>query len=100
MSPLDHGVLSMPNRLNTIDRDLDRYKAEKAAEAKKAAKEAAKLLKEQRVQAKAILSAMTPERIAQLAANTKTTPGDVRSMLKSIAYFEPARLIKTEGGAK
>ncbi len=27
---LDHGVLSMPNRLNTINRDLDKYKAEQA----------------------------------------------------------------------
>ncbi len=27
---LDHGVLSIPNRLNTINRDLDKYKTEQA----------------------------------------------------------------------
>ncbi len=31
---LDHGILSMPNRLNTINSDLDKYKAEQAKIAK------------------------------------------------------------------
>lgn len=35
IQPLDHGVLSIPNRTKNINRDLDRYKAELAEKAKR-----------------------------------------------------------------
>lgn len=35
MQRLDHGVLSMPNRTRNINRDLDKYKAQKAKQDKR-----------------------------------------------------------------
>jgi hypothetical protein len=97
--PLDHGVLNLPlGKRGNIDAQIDHYKADKARTEAIARKAASKMLAEQRVEAKRILVAMTPERVAHLAAVSKVTPSEARRTLKSIAYFQPARLIKAEGG--
>lgn len=99
MKPLDHGVLNIPGRLNTIDRDLDRYKAEKAAEKRAAAKAATAKLKAERKEAKAVLEAMTTARLEQMAARLKLTVAQCRAELKSLAYFNPSALIAGERNA-
>lgn len=97
---LDHGILNVPlAKRGNIDSQIDRYKADQAKTAAAARIAASKLIAEQRIEAKAILVGMSAERIELLAAKAGTTPADVRGMLKSIAYFNPAKLIKTEGGA-
>ena len=97
---LDHGILNIPlAKRGDIDSQIDKYKANKAREEKTARRAASKLLAAQRLEAKRILDAMTPERVAELAAKTKSTTSSVRRMLKSVAYFEPAKFIKAEGGA-
>lgn len=97
---LDHGVLNVPlAKRGNIDSQIDRFKADQARADAMTRKAAAKLMAEQRIQAKAILAGMSDERIAAMAAKHRTTPSDIRQMLKSIAYFNPAQLIRAEGGA-
>jgi len=96
---LDHGLLNVPlAKRGNIDAQIDRYKADRRREEAVARKAASQLLATQRLQAKRVLAAMTPERVAELAAKTKATPSTVRRMLKSMAYFQPAKFIKLEGG--
>lgn len=97
---LDHGVLNIPlSKRGNIDAQIDKYKAGVARDEAAERRASSKKLAEQRIEAKRILAAMTPERIAEIAARTKTTPSSVRQHLKSVAYFEPEKLIKAEGGA-
>ncbi|PLC06352.1 hypothetical protein CY658_04785 [Variovorax sp. RO1] len=95
----DHGILNLPlaKRQGNIDAQIDKYKANKAREEAAARRAASKLLAAQRLEAKRILNAMTPERVAELAAKTKSTPSTVRRALKSMVYFQPAKFIKSEG---
>lgn len=96
---LDHGMLNVPlAKRGDIDAQLDTYKAEQAAEAKRAGKASAAQTAELRARAKAIVAAMTVERIAELAAKCKTTPAKVRSVMQSNAHWQPAMVIKAEGG--
>jgi hypothetical protein len=99
LKPLDHGVLSIPGRTGTINAELDRYKTTTARNEAAARKAASTLLAQQRIEAKRLVAAMTPERVAELAAKCKTTPADVRSIMKSNAHWQPALVIKAEGGA-
>lgn len=95
---LDHGILNIPlAKRGDIDAQIDKYKAEKARAEASARKAASKLLADQRIEAKALLAGMSDERIAAMAAKHRTTPSDIRRKLKSIAYFNPAQLIKAEG---
>lgn len=97
MKPLDHGELSIPGRTSTINAELDRYKANTERNEAAARKAASKLLAEQRVEAKRLVAAMTPERVAELAAKCKTTPAEVRRIMKSNAHWSPNKVIKSEG---
>jgi len=99
LKPLDHGVLSIPGRTGTINAELDRYKAGVARDEATARKAASKLLAERRVEAKRIVAAMTPERIDELAAKCKTTPAEVRRIMKSNAHWAPHKVIKAESAA-
>lgn len=97
---MDHGILNIPlAKRGDIDAQLDSYKAEQAAAAKRDAKLTAKQTAALRVRAKAIVAAMTPERLAELAAKCNTTPADVRAVMKSNAHWKPEWVIKAEGGA-
>lgn len=97
MQRLDHGVLNIPlSKRGNIDNQIDAYKSSQAKGATVARKAAAQLLVEQRMKAKAIIAGMSDERIAAMAAKHATTTSKVLQMLKSIAYFTPAQLIKTE----
>lgn len=99
-SSLDHGLLNIPlAKRGDIDAQIDRYKASKAQEAAVARKAATKLLEEHRKTAKAIVAAMTPERVAELAKKCNTTPAEVRRIMKSNAHWTPNFVILTEGAA-
>jgi hypothetical protein len=97
---LDHGMLNVPlAKRGDIDAQIDAYKAGQASEAKTAAKARSKSTNELRARAKAIVAAMTKERLAELAAKCHTTPADVHKVMKSNAHWKPEWVIKAEGGA-
>jgi hypothetical protein len=97
MQHLDHGILNVPlSKRGNIDSQIDAYKAAQAKVAAAERKAASKLLAEQRIQAKAILAGMSDERIAAMAAKHCTTLSDIRRILRSTAYFQPALLIKAK----
>jgi hypothetical protein len=95
MQALDRGVLNVPlaKRGKDIDAQLDAYKAQQASDRKAAAKEAAKVNAALRVQAKAVLAAMSDEQVARIAAKASITVTQARKQLASIAYFTPRRVI-------
>lgn len=99
LKSLDHGVLSIPGRTSTINAELDHYKASTARDEAARRKAAAKLLAERRIEAKRIVAAMTPERIAELAAKCKTSPAEVRRIMKSNAHWTPNKVIRAESAA-
>lgn len=88
--PLDHGVLNIPGRTGTINRDLDRFKADQAA----MQRVEAKTLRDLRVVAKAAVAAMTDERVAQLGAALSRTPAQIRKELQRTAHWTPALCLK------
>lgn len=97
---MDHGILNIPlAKRGNIDAQLDAFKAKQATEKKAAAKAAAQTTAELRIRAKAIVAAMTAERIAELAEKTNSTPGKVRHFMQSAAHWKPEWVIKAEGGA-
>lgn len=97
---LDHGELNIPlAKRGDIDDQIDRYKADQAAAAKRAAKARANTTQALRARAKAIVEAMTTERVCELADNLSTTPANVRNLMRSNAFWKPELVIKAEGGA-
>lgn len=98
MSAHDHGVLNVPlSKRGDIDAQIDRHKATKERDEAAVRKAVSKRIAEERVQAKRIVAAMTPERIAELAAKCNTTAAEVRRAMKSNAHWIPHVVIKTEG---
>lgn len=98
---LDHGTLNIPlAKRGDINAQLDRYKADQEAQRRALAKARTKELIALRARAKAIVAAMSKERIAELAAKCHTTPADVRKVMKSNAHWQPEWVIKAEGGAQ
>lgn len=94
-APLDHGTLNVPlAKRGNIDAQLDRYKADQARAAKATRKAKAAEQADLRVAAKALLAAITPERLAHLADHCKTTVPAVRKHLKSEAHWNPELVIK------
>jgi len=97
---LDHGMLNVPlAKRGDIDAQIDKYLAKHAAEAKAAAKAKAAETTALRARAKAIVAAMTDERIAELAAKCEATPAAIRKLMTSNAHWHPALVIKAHGGA-
>lgn len=97
---LDHGMLNVPlAKRGDINAQIDAYKACQAAEAKAAAKARSESTNELRARAKAIVAAMTAERISELAAKTNSTPAKVRHFMQSASHWKPEWVIKAEGGA-
>lgn len=100
MSPLDHGLLNLPlAKRGDIDAQIDRYKAGAARNQAAKRKEAALRLNEQRIEAKRIVAAMTPERVAELAAKCNTTSAEVRRIMKSNAHWMPNKVILSEASS-
>ena len=94
--PFDHGELNVPGRTGTINRDLDRHKADVAAETRAKAKAAAKFLAEQRKEAAVLLASLPPERFEAAAARLGITVKQVRTELKRLAFWQPASFIALE----
>ena len=87
---LDHGLLNLPGRTDKINRDLDHYKADRAAEQRAAVKKQRDL----RVLAKAAVAALTSERVELLARQLGVTPTQVRKDLGRTAHWTPALCLK------
>jgi hypothetical protein len=91
---MDHGVLNIPlAKRGDIDRQLDQYKAQQAATAKQAAREASKRTAALRIEAKAVLASMSEEQAARIAQKAGVTVAQARKQLASMAYFTPARIV-------
>lgn len=92
---LDHGTLNVPlAKRGDIDAQLDRYKADQARAAKADRKAQAVLSAVARIEAKALLAAITPERLAHLADRTGQPVPAVRRHLKSEAHWNPEFVVK------
>lgn len=93
--PLDHGVLNVPlAKRGNIDAQIDRYKAEQAKAAKATARSKAAEIASQREEAKAFVAGLSDERIAEVAQKIGSTPSKVRKELNSLAYFDPAKVLR------
>lgn len=97
---LDHGMLNVQlAKRGNIDAQIDRYLGDQAKVAARARKAASKLRAEQRVEAKKLIAGMSVVRINNMAKKLDIRPSAVRQMLKSMAYFDPAKLIASEAAA-
>ena len=95
MQPLDHGALNVPlAKRGNIDAQIDRYKADQARAAKAARKAQAAHTSAARIEAKALLASVTPERLSHLSARTGQTAAAVRKHLKSEAHWNPEFVIR------
>lgn len=92
---LDHGILNTPlaSRGN-IDNQIDKYLSNQKAMAKAKAKAQAAQTKLDRVAANDALSKLSPDQIGKLVTASKLTKAQTLKKLKSMAYFESARLLK------
>lgn len=91
----DHGLLNIPlAKRGNIDAQIDRWKADQARTAKAERKAQAVQTAAARIEAKALLAAITPERLAQLAERTGQTAAAVRKHLKSEAHWNPEFVVK------
>jgi len=92
---LDHGILNLPLKARgNIHAELDRYKAEKAADKKAAARELAALHKEQQALAKQKLAEMSDERAQQLMKKLNMTRSQLDKELNSIAHWRFAVILR------
>jgi hypothetical protein len=89
--PLDHGELNIPGRTNTIDAELDRYKATQQKAAKVLSKEKATERRANKVQAKQLLSELWPAMKEKMA--DRFGEKELRNTLDSMVKWEPARFI-------
>lgn len=96
----DHGMLNIPlAKRGNIDAQIDAYKAGQARDARAKAKADAIETKAQRIQAKALVEAMTPEAIARVAAKVGVKPAKVRKSLMSDAHWQPAFILRCYGAS-
>lgn len=92
---LDHGILNVPlAKRGNIDAQIDRYKADKAREEREARKAQVSQTKIDRAEAKALVSAMTTERLAELGKPHGLTAAAVRKSLMSDAHWKPGIVIR------
>lgn len=112
LKPLDHGELSIPNRTKNIDRDLDKYLAQKSKEDKRDYEDK-KFLANERYEAKKLLEQPTKEeawvqykkhgtamikkhgaQLAFLFGDSLTRNLNPRDFLRDEAKHSPKRFIK------
>lgn len=97
---LDHGVLNVPlSKRGNIDREIDRHKAQQAAEKKAQAKAAAAEMKALRPKARALVESADPAMLARVADKAGITVSKVVANLRSDAHWNPAQVIRVLGGA-
>ena len=92
---LDHGILNLPlAKRGNIDAQIDAYKARELARKKdeRAVRKVERL--ELEAKAKAHIASMSPERLAELAKANKMTLVQLKKELKSLAYWQPAKVLK------
>lgn len=98
---LDHGILNVPlSKRGNIDAEIDRYKARVAADQKREQKARTAKTKAQRVQAKALIAALSDERVGVLRARYELTRIQLLKKLNSTAYFNPGAIIAAFGTKK
>jgi len=90
--PLDHGELNIPNRTKNIDRDLDRYKAEQAKEAKAATKTAAQQKRADKARARALFDEVGEAIIAK--NGPRFGEKELRNELEQMVKWEAPKFIK------
>ena len=96
----DHGILNVPlSKRGNIDREIDRYKAQQARDARAKAKADAAEMKELRARAKGLIAAADPEMLARVAGNSGITVSVLRKRLNSDAHWNPKWVIRALGGA-
>ncbi len=80
----DHGELNIPGRTGTINRDLDRYKAEQAVAAAAKGKEQQASLREHKAAVKALLA--DSAWLAAKAVKMNTTAANIAALVKEMPY--------------
>lgn len=92
---LDHGILNVPlSKRGNIDRDIDAYKAQQAAQARAKAKADAALRDEQKGQALAMIDRLSAVRVSELARHVGRTPKQLVKWLKSEAHWRPQFVLR------
>lgn len=95
MTRNDPAIVNLPlAKRGNIDRQLDAYKAQQAAESRAAAKAQAAETRALRAQAKRMVDAATDAQLAGLVARTGKTTAQVRAHLRSEAHWSPALVIR------
>lgn len=92
---LDHGMLNVPlSKRGNIDRQIDRYKTDLAADAKASAKVRAAETRRLRVIAKQAVTDMAADAVERIAKAAEISPAKARKSLMSDAYFRPEWVLK------
>lgn len=91
MTRLDHGVLNIPGRLSTIDRELDAYMARAAREAAVQRKAKAADTREAKTRAKELLALHGEAIVAAYGAKLGATA--LAQELDSMAKWQPKKFI-------
>lgn len=95
---LDHGILNVPlSRRGNIDAQLDAYKRDQAREERQLRKALAYEMKCLRERAKAVVSGLSVERIAQGSKVAGLTPAQFRKRLMSDAHWQPNIILRAYG---
>lgn len=101
---LDHGILNVPlSKRGDINAQIDRYKADKAREAKETARRHHAERQAQWAlvrEAKTAIAAMTPEQVAGLADGFNVPARSVKKRLRDNANRWPARVIEILAAVK
>lgn len=101
MAGFDHGVLNVPlSKRGDINAELDRFKAQQAAEARANAKAKAAETRELRRRAKELVAGAPAELLAGIAARTDKTAAQVRADLASEAHWNPRFIIRALGASE
>lgn len=92
---MDHGILNTPLRSRgNIDAQIDRYKADQAAQRKVARKATHAQVTADRSEAKNLIAGMSSERLAALCLRCNLRPSVMLARLKSDAHWQPTFIIK------
>lgn len=92
---LDHGILNVPlHKRGNIDAELDRYKAQQAADAREKAQAVRAQTEINRQRAKAMVAALSDERLQEIAKPHRLTAKQARTRLMSDAHWQPALIIR------
>lgn len=90
----DHGELNVPlAKRGDINAQLDAYKRQAVARQRADAKVKAAQYKADRARAAEVLANLPADKLERIAQKASITVAQARKQLKSIAYFEPHKVI-------